>query len=85
MLVAAGLSPYEALLTGTANPAEFFGEAGESGIIAAGAGADFILLRGNPLESIGNTRSIDGVMLRGQWFDHAALESMLAALEYPTQ
>ena len=23
--------------------------------------------------------------LRGQWFDHAALESMLAALEYPTQ
>ncbi|MDH3839955.1 MAG: amidohydrolase family protein [Chromatiales bacterium] len=85
LLVAAGLSPYEALLTGTANPAEFFGEAGESGIIAAGAGADFILLRGNPLESIGNTRSIDGVMLRGQWFDHAALESMLAALEYPTQ
>ena len=85
LLVGAGLSPYEALLTGTANPARFLGETGQSGVIAPGAGADFVLLRDNPLEDIGNIRSIDGVMLRGRWFDRAALDAMLAALEYPAE
>ncbi len=85
LLVAAGLSPYEALLTGTANPARFLGEDGQSGVIAPGATADFVLLRDNPLDSIANTRGIDGVMLRGQWFDRAALDAMLAALEYPPE
>jgi imidazolonepropionase-like amidohydrolase len=82
LLVDAGLDPYQALVTGTVNPARFFGREGEFGIVAAGAAADLILLRGNPLDQIGNTRTIDGVMLRGQWFDRADLDGILERLEY---
>jgi imidazolonepropionase-like amidohydrolase len=82
LLVDAGLDPYQALVTGTVNPARFFGREGEFGIVAAGAAADLILLRGNPLDEIGNTRTIDGVMLRGQWFDRGDLDGILERLEY---
>ena len=42
-MVAAGLTPYEALRTATAAPAEFFGAAGQFGTIVVGAEADLLL------------------------------------------
>ena len=75
-LVDAGLSPYEALYTGTAAVAEFLGSNG--GIIAAGRDADLVLLDANPLEDIGNSRRIHGVMLRGTWYDASALEARIS-------
>lgn len=68
MLVRAGLSPREALRSATVRPAEFFGLEGEMGRVAEGYRGDLVLLGANPLEEIGNTRTIQGVVSRGRWF-----------------
>ncbi len=80
-MVAAGLSPFAALESGTTAPARFFGAEGQYGSIVPGAEADLILLRDDPLEDIGNTRSIDGVMVRGRWLDRAFLDAELTRIE----
>jgi imidazolonepropionase-like amidohydrolase len=77
-LVAAGLTPYEALYTGTAAVAEFLGS--NTGVVAVGRDADLIMLNANPLEDIRNSRRIHGVMLRGAWYGAAALEERVAPL-----
>ena len=74
-LVAAGLSPYEALYSGTVAVAEFLGSNG--GVVAPGRAADLVLLDANPLDDIRNSRRIHGVMLRGAWHDAADLEARL--------
>jgi imidazolonepropionase-like amidohydrolase len=65
--VAAGLTPYQALATGTVNVARHFGWEAESGTIAAGQRADLVLLDANPLADIANTSRIAGVMVNGRW------------------
>ena len=79
-MVAAGLTPFEALATGTTAPARFFGTAAW-GAIEPGRSADLVLLRANPLEDIGNIRTIEGVMVRGRWLDRAELDAGLDAIE----
>lgn len=79
-LVAAGLPPRAALEAATVNVARHFRREGEFGAIAAGQAADLVLLDVNPLESIGNSRRIAGVMLRGRWLDRAELDTMLAGI-----
>jgi len=79
-LVEAGLSPYEALVTGTTNPQVFLGRSKEAGTVSSGKIADLVMLDGNPLADIADTRAIAGVMVRGQWFDHSQLETMKAEL-----
>jgi imidazolonepropionase-like amidohydrolase len=73
-LVAAGLTPFEALRTATTNAALVLGTAGELGIVAPGARADLLLLDGNPLADVANTERIAGVMLRGRWLAAAELK-----------
>jgi len=80
-LVDAGLSPYQALLTGTVNPARFFGRDDVSGTIEEGFDADLVLLDANPLQDIGATRRVHGVMLRGRWVSKTEIRQMLEALE----
>jgi imidazolonepropionase-like amidohydrolase len=75
MLVAAGLTPYDALYTGTAAVAEFLGS--NAGVIAVGRDADLILLDADPLTDIRNSRRIHGVMLRGHWHSGAWLQERL--------
>jgi imidazolonepropionase-like amidohydrolase len=76
-LVDAGLTPFEALQSGTANPAKFFGRTGAFGVVKIGADADLILLDANPLEDITNTRRIHGVMVRGRWLPRLELDEIL--------
>jgi cytosine/adenosine deaminase-related metal-dependent hydrolase len=76
-LVAAGLTPYQALETGTRNVAAFFGTSAQTGTIAVGKRADLVLLDGNPLADIRNTERRSGVMLRGRWLSRADLQSRL--------
>ncbi len=75
-LVNAGLTPLQALQTGTINVARFFG-APDQGEVAGNHVADFILLKDNPLLDIGATRSILGVMRAGKWYDRGQLDRIL--------
>lgn len=79
-LVLSGLSPYEALVTGTRNVGRYLGLA-DAGVIAPGARADLVLLEGNPLENIKNTRKIAGVMISDQWIDREYIQAGLKKLE----
>jgi imidazolonepropionase-like amidohydrolase len=67
LLVAAGLSPYEALRAATVNAAEFLGRSREFGTITVGARADLLLLDADPLRDVANTTRFAGVMVRGRW------------------
>jgi imidazolonepropionase-like amidohydrolase len=74
-LVAAGLTPYEAIATGTVAVARFLGS--NTGTVEPGREADLVLLDANPLEDISNTRRIHGVMLRGSWYSSRDLRTRL--------
>ena len=79
-LVEAGLSPYEAIETGTRNAAEAMGKSDEFGTIETGKRADLILLNANPLDDVGNVQKRVGVMVRGHWLTEEQLKSMLDGL-----
>ena len=64
-LVAAGLSPQEALDSATLRPAEFFSIEDKLGRIRPGYTADLVLLSKSPLDNIGNTRAVELVLKGG--------------------
>jgi imidazolonepropionase-like amidohydrolase len=78
-MVAAGMSPADAIVAGTRNGAEVLGLGDELGTVAVGKSADFIVLNANPLDAITNSRKIDRVYLRGHEVDRARLRSLWAA------
>jgi len=76
-LVAAGLTEFEALQTGTVNAARFFGN-DDLGTIEVGKIADLVLLDQNPLADIINIRRVHGTMLRGRWVSREEIDAILA-------
>lgn len=83
-MVGVGLTPYQALLTGTRNVATYWGTENESGTVAIGKRADLILLTGNPLKDIRYTAQPLGVMIGGRWLPRAEITRMLASYSIPT-
>jgi imidazolonepropionase-like amidohydrolase len=79
-LVQSGLTPYQALKTGTVNVATYLNLPG-SGVIKRGAPADLVLLSGNPLVDITQTRNIEGVFLHGKWLSKTIIEAELKKLQ----
>jgi imidazolonepropionase-like amidohydrolase len=78
--VEAGFSPMEALATATSNPAKFLGRS-DMGVIAAGKIADLVLLDRNPLEDIGNTRTLRAIVADGRYYDREHIDRLLAGVE----
>ena len=79
-MVNSGLTPFEAIRTGTSNVGVFLNNP-NLGVIKTGAVADLILLNGNPLEDINFTKNIEGVMLDGKWLSKAWIDETLKSLE----
>jgi hypothetical protein len=78
-LVAAGLTPYQALVAATRTPAEFLGATAEWGTIEVGKRADLVLLSANPLVDIRNTTRIQGVVVGGRWLERPELDQLIRA------
>lgn len=79
-LVQAGLTPYQALATGTREVARFLGTPGDFGTVEPGRRADLILIHGDPLKDVGQLRRRAGVMVGGRWLPEAEIEAGLAAI-----
>ena len=71
-----GMTPMEALVSATRQPAEFFGMQDSLGTIAANRIADLVLLDADPVADITNVRRINAVIVRGQLLDRAALDTL---------
>lgn len=76
----AGIPNYEILKSGTVNPARFFKQEGEFGVIKTGAAAEFILLNANPLDDISNVKMLDGVLVQGRWLSKKIIQEALAKI-----
>jgi imidazolonepropionase-like amidohydrolase len=76
--VASGLTPYQALATGTRAVAHHLGTQAESGTIESGKRADLVLLDGNPLQDISSTSKIAGVMIGGRWLPKSEIDRRLS-------
>ena len=79
-LVDAGLSPYDALRSGTINVGRFL-RRDDIGVIKVGAVSDLLLLNGNPLSDIDQTKNIEGVMLGNLWMGKEYRVAELKKLE----
>lgn len=79
-MVRSGLTPYQALKTGTVNVATYLGMK-DAGVIREGAVADLVLISGNPLENIAETKKIEGVMVNGKWLSNDYISAELKKLE----
>jgi imidazolonepropionase-like amidohydrolase len=73
-----GLTPLQTLQAATLAGPKYFGTSARYGAVAAGKAADILILDRNPVQDIAATRSVRGVILRGRYFDRAALDAMLA-------
>lgn len=83
-MVDAGLTPFQALQSGTVNVSKYF-NLKNSGMIKTGYVSDLVLLEANPLENIEHTKKIAGVMLGKHWLSKAEIDTELKKLEKPRQ
>jgi hypothetical protein len=77
---AAGMSPFDILVTGTRNVGEYFQRNDTFGTVAVGRRADLLLLDADPLADIANLQRIAGVMARGRWVPASEIRTRLEAI-----
>jgi imidazolonepropionase-like amidohydrolase len=77
ILVASGLTPFQALRAGTYNVAVYLDALDEFGTVEEGKAADLILLEGDPLADIQNLARRAGVMARGRWLPASEIRGRL--------
>jgi imidazolonepropionase-like amidohydrolase len=75
LLAQAGLTPLQVLQAATVNPAGQF-KINDLGTVEQGKIADLVVLDGNPLEEIRNTRKIFAVIAGGRLVDKQALKQL---------
>jgi imidazolonepropionase-like amidohydrolase len=78
---AAGLTPYEILVTGTRAAADYATrellEPGNFGTIEEGNRADLVLLRANPFAGLEALWDQEGIMVRGRWIPREEMDRRL--------
>jgi len=77
-LVAAGLTPAEAIRASTTSAARIIGAERELGSVEVGKLADLVILDANPLDDIRNTRRISAVVQNGRVVDRTAIRDSFA-------
>ncbi|WP_026451427.1 amidohydrolase family protein [Aequorivita capsosiphonis] len=80
LLVNAGLTEEEALVSATRLPATWLEIEDKIGTVEVGKFADLVLLDANPLDNINNTRKISGVFVNGKWVNKEWIDNMLSEL-----
>ncbi|MEG3791636.1 amidohydrolase family protein [Lysobacter sp. CCNWLW3] len=80
-LVAAGLTPSQALFAATVGPARAHGAESRLGLIEAGKYADMVLLDADPLRDIRNTQRISAVVADGRWYGKQERASAMRFVE----
>jgi imidazolonepropionase-like amidohydrolase len=78
-LVDAGLTPYEAIKTGTVNVGAFYKQP-LNGTIQPGAPADLLLLSADPLQDINNTKRIESVLIGTSFYSGDFIKATLKSL-----
>ena len=76
LMVEAGMSPSDVIFAATSRAARYLGLV-DRGVLAVGKRADILVLDGNPLDDIRNTRRIAKFYLAGAEVDRAALKASL--------
>ncbi|MBU8898427.1 amidohydrolase family protein [Corallococcus sp. M34] len=76
MLGQGGMKPLQALRVGTLNGARYLGLDQDLGSLEVGKLADLIVMDRNPLEDLGNTKSVRLTMVNGRLFDAATLDEV---------
>lgn len=71
LLVESGLSPLEAITAATGTGAAFLYRGDEFGRLRSGLKADLVVLGGDPSRDISAIRTVQRVMVAGQWIDVA--------------
>lgn len=77
LMVAAGITPMQALVAATRGGAAVMGRAAELGTVEPGKLADLVILDADPLADIRNTRRIHRVIKGGRDFDPAEVSARL--------
>ena len=74
-MVAAGMTPAQVIVAATKTSAEIM-KLNQLGTVAPGKSADFLVLDGNPLENINNTRRIAQVYLNGKRLNREEMQAV---------
>jgi imidazolonepropionase-like amidohydrolase len=69
LLVESGFTPLEAITAATGTAAGFLYREQELGTLRPGLAADLVVLDQDPLKSIRNIRTVERVMVSGEWVD----------------
>jgi imidazolonepropionase-like amidohydrolase len=73
LLVAAGMTPLQAIRTASYDGARIIHAEEEWGSLQAGRAANVLIVVGNPAERISDTRKVETVILKGKILDRASL------------
>jgi imidazolonepropionase-like amidohydrolase/Tol biopolymer transport system component len=76
MLVQGGMTPHEALRCGTLNGARYLGMEADLGSLEEGKLADLIVIDGDPLRNIRDSKKVELTVLGGRVFDSASMREL---------
>jgi imidazolonepropionase-like amidohydrolase len=81
LLCNAGLTPFEAIQSGTINAAQCLNKIEEIGTIEVGKRADLLLTNNNPLINLDALRTHCGVMIKGKWISRKTCDLILEEIK----